>query len=62
MRVEIYEEKADIQKQPFVREEVSVRKEVDHDTFEVEDDIRREELDLDVQGRNIITQGDNYDR
>jgi uncharacterized protein (TIGR02271 family) len=62
VRVEIYEEKADIQKQPFVREQVSVRKEVEHDTFEVEDDIRREELDLDVQGRNIIAQGDNYDR
>ena len=53
-RMEIYEETADIQKQSFVREQVSVRKQVEHNTFEVEDNIRREELDVDFQDRNIL--------
>lgn len=53
-RLEIYEETADVQKQTFVREEVSVRKEVDHNTIEVEDTIRREELDLEIQDSNGI--------
>ena len=55
-RMEIYEETADIQKQSFVREQVSVRKQVEHNTFEVEDNIRREELDVDFQDRNILDQ------
>jgi uncharacterized protein (TIGR02271 family) len=55
-RMEIYEETADIQKQSFVREQVSVRKEVEHKTIEVEDNIRREELDVDFQERNILEQ------
>lgn len=54
VRMEIYEQTADIQKQLFVREQISVRKEVEHDTVEVEDNIRREELDLDVQDRTIV--------
>jgi len=33
-------------KQAFVREEISVRKEVEQVTVDVEDKIRREELDL----------------
>ena len=53
-RLEIYEEAADVQKLTFVREEVSVRKAVDHNTIEVEDTIRREELDLDIQDSNGI--------
>ena len=55
-RMEIYEETADIQKQSFVREQVSVRKQVEHKTMEVEDNIRREELDVDFQDRNILDQ------
>lgn len=54
VRMEIYEQTADIQKQLFVREQISVRKEIEHDTVEVEDNIRREELDVDVQDRTII--------
>lgn len=54
VRMEVYEETADIQKLAFVREQVSVRKEVEHYTVEAEDTIRREELDLDIQGSNII--------
>ena len=55
-RMEIYEETADIQKQSFVREQVSVRKQVEHKTMEVEDNIRREELDVDFQERSILDQ------
>jgi len=53
-RVEVYEETADIQKEAFVREEVRVRKEVDRETVEAEETLRREELDIDTQGNPVI--------
>ncbi len=46
-RMKVYEESADIQKQAFVREEVTIRKEVERDTVDVSETIRREELDVD---------------
>ncbi|BAS56487.1 MULTISPECIES: DUF2382 domain-containing protein [Leptolyngbya] len=49
-RVEVYEEVPDIQKETFVREEVRVKKVVDHETVTAEDQVRREELDLDIDG------------
>ncbi|KST65933.1 DUF2382 domain-containing protein [Mastigocoleus testarum] len=49
-RVEVYEESANIEKQAFVREEVSVRKEVEKDTVEAKEKLRREELEVDVDG------------
>jgi uncharacterized protein (TIGR02271 family) len=52
-RMEVYEETADIHKEAFVREQISVRKEVDRDTVEAEETIRREELDIDTQGRVV---------
>ncbi|GAX40998.1 hypothetical protein NIES4075_19660 [Tolypothrix sp. NIES-4075] len=45
-RMEIYEETADIKKEAFVREEVNIKKVVDHDTVEAKETIRREELDV----------------
>lgn len=53
-RMEIYEETADIEKRAFVREEVSIRKEVEHDTVEAETTIRREELDIGTEGNPVI--------
>ena len=53
-RMEVYEETADIQKKAFVREEVSIRKEVERDTVEATETIRREELDIDVDGKPMI--------
>ncbi len=53
-RVEVYEETPDVQKLAFVREEVSIRKEVAHNTVEVEDKIRWEELYLDSRDPNVI--------
>ena len=52
--IEIYEETPDIHKQAFVREEVKIRKEVERDTVEAEETIRREELDVDTKGRSVI--------
>lgn len=52
-RVEIYEEQADIHKEAVLREEVNIRKEVERDTVQAEEQIRREELDIDRQGREI---------
>ncbi|MBD2124689.1 DUF2382 domain-containing protein [Trichocoleus sp. FACHB-262] len=52
-RMEVYEETADVHKEAFVREQVNIRKEVERDTVTAEDQIRREELDIDTQGRPI---------
>lgn len=53
-RIEVYEETADIHKQAFVREEVSVRKEIDRDTIETTDRVRREELDVRTEGHPVV--------
>lgn len=53
-RVEVYEETADIEKQAFVREEVSVRKEVEQDTVSARETIRREELEVETDGDAVI--------
>jgi uncharacterized protein (TIGR02271 family) len=50
----VYEETADIRKQPFVREEVTVRKEVEHDTVDATETLRREELEVDVNGKPVV--------
>ncbi|WP_013324219.1 DUF2382 domain-containing protein [Gloeothece verrucosa] len=53
-RVAVYEETADIHKQAFVREEVTVRKEIEQDQVTAKETLRREELDVDVDGKPII--------
>jgi len=61
--VDIYEERADVHKEAFVREQVNIRKEVEQDTVTAEEQIRREELDIDDAGRGIIDKGTtNRDR
>ncbi len=52
-RMKVYEETADIHKEAFVREEVKIRKEVERDTVEAEEILRREELDVDTDGRRV---------
>ncbi len=52
--VEIYEEVADIHKEAFVREEVRVKKIVEQETVVAEETLRREELDIDTEGRPIV--------
>ncbi|MGB3510776.1 MAG: DUF2382 domain-containing protein [Microcoleaceae cyanobacterium] len=54
-RVEVYEESANIDKKAFVREEVSVRKEVDHETVDATEKVRREELEVDTDGKPVVT-------
>ncbi|MFH7026499.1 MAG: DUF2382 domain-containing protein [Heteroscytonema crispum UTEX LB 1556] len=53
-RMDIYEETPDIHKEAVVREEVRVKKVVEHDTVETQEKVRREELDIDTQGRPIV--------
>lgn len=60
MRVEVYEEAPDIRKEAFVREEVRIRKEVDRETVEAEETLRREELKVGrFPGMNLPTSGSN---
>jgi uncharacterized protein (TIGR02271 family) len=58
VRMEIYEETPDIHKEAFVREEVTIKKVVDHDTVNREETIRRERLDIDTDGNPIINNSD----
>lgn len=58
VRMEVYQETANIQKQAFVREEVSLRKEIDRDTVETEDTVRREELDIHTEGNPVVDRGE----
>jgi len=51
-RVDVYKETPDVHKEAFVREEVKVRKEVTQETVTAEDQIRREELDVNA-GDNL---------
>lgn len=53
-RIKLYEESVDIHKEVFVREEVTVKKEVARDTVEVEKHILREELDIRTEGDAIV--------
>ncbi|AFY87975.1 MULTISPECIES: DUF2382 domain-containing protein [Chroococcidiopsis] len=54
-RVEVYEEVPDIHKEAFVREEIRVKKVVEQETVEAQETIRREELDIDTDGRPVIS-------
>jgi uncharacterized protein (TIGR02271 family) len=56
--MELYEEVADVQKEAFVREEIRVQKVVDKETVEVQESIRREELDVDTDGTPIVKKTD----
>lgn len=58
-RMEIYEETPDIQKEAVVREEVTIRKEVDREVVNAEETVRREELDIDGQGQTIEERSGN---
>jgi uncharacterized protein (TIGR02271 family) len=53
-RMEVYEETADIHKEAYVREEVSVRKEVVRSTVEGEETLRREELEVKTDGTPVV--------
>ena len=50
VRVDLYEETAKVSKQAFVREEVSIHKEVEQETIEKSATIRREELEIEEEG------------
>jgi uncharacterized protein (TIGR02271 family) len=54
VRMEVFEETPEIRKEAFVREEVQVRKEVDRDTVESDETIRRERLNVDKDGNPIV--------
>lgn len=53
-RLEVYEETPDVRKEAFVREEVRVRKEVEQSTINTTETLRREELDVNTQGRPVV--------
>lgn len=54
VRVEVYEETPEIRKETVLREEVRVRKEIDRETVEADETVRRERLDVDQHGNPIV--------
>jgi uncharacterized protein (TIGR02271 family) len=54
LRMEVYEETPDIHKEAFVREEVTIRKEVEQETVTAQETLRREELEIDTEGRPVV--------
>jgi uncharacterized protein (TIGR02271 family) len=56
-RMDVYEEVPEFHKEAFVREEVRVNKVVDKETATAQEQIRREELDVNVDGRPTGTDG-----
>jgi len=61
-RMEVYEETPDIRKEAVVREDVRIHKEIDRETVEAQEQVRREELDIDTQGRPVVDRSDRSDR
>jgi len=53
-RMDIYEETPDIRKEAVLKEEVKVKKVVEQDTVQAQETVRREELDIDAEGRPIV--------
>lgn len=53
-RIETYEERPEIRKETVLREEVTVRKETEQDRVEVQEQLRREELDINADERTRI--------
>jgi len=53
-RMEIYEEVPDIHKEAVVREDVNVRKEVDRQTVDANETVRRERLDVQTDGNPVV--------
>lgn len=55
-RFDVYEEQADIRKEPVVYQEVNIRKEIDTDTVTAREELRREELDVHTDGDVPLTE------
>ncbi len=53
-RMDVYEEVPEFHKEAFVREEVRVSKVVDKETATTQEQLRREELDVDTEGRPVV--------
>jgi uncharacterized protein (TIGR02271 family) len=53
-RMDIYEEVPEFHKEAFVREEVRVSKVVEQETATAQEQLRREELDVDTEGRPVV--------
>ncbi len=60
VRVEVFEETPNIRKEVFVREEVGIAKKTTQETVKTEETLRREELDIDNQGRPIVDKRTNH--
>ena len=53
-RMQVYEETPDIRKETVVSEEVRIRKEVQQDTVEAQETVRREKLDVNTQNPSDV--------
>jgi uncharacterized protein (TIGR02271 family) len=58
-RMEVFEEVPEFHKEAFVREEVRVSKVIDKETVTAQEQLRREELDVNIDGHPVIENIDN---
>lgn len=62
-RLEVYEEQANIRKEPVVYQEVNIRKETETDVIAARERLRREELQVNKQGNpSVIDKNQQLDR
>lgn len=52
--MDLYEEQPDIRKEAVLREEVKIRKEVEQEVVSTQEQVRKEELDIDSQGFPVV--------
>lgn len=57
-RLDVYEEQANIRKEPVVYQEVNIRKEIETDKVTARERLRREELQVDKKGQPSVVDGD----
>jgi uncharacterized protein (TIGR02271 family) len=55
-RIELYQETAKIKKEAFVSEEVEIKKEVEKDSLTAEETLRKEKLEINVDGKPVINE------
>lgn len=53
-RMEVYEEVPEVRKETFVREEIRIKKIVEREVANVDETLRREELDMNTEGNPIV--------
>lgn len=61
-RLEVYEDQAEIRKEPVVYQEINIRKETETDVVTARETLRREELQVDKKGEPLVDEHKRLDK